>query len=104
MDTVLIILQFCIIFALVAVILLQRNGGDGLAGLAGGGHGLVSGKTAANAFSRFTMILACAFMLNSLLLAKLHLRDTNKAHELIQSLETIEKPKEAAPIAVPHAE
>lgn len=76
MTTLLIVLQIFIIALLVLVILLQRTSADGLSGLAGGGSGVVSGRAVGNFFTKLTAILAAAFMLNSLILAKI---ESNKA-------------------------
>lgn len=71
MATILLILQIFIVLALVAVILIQKTGNDGLSGLSGGGHNFLSSRATGNIFSKMTIILAFAFMANSLALAKL---------------------------------
>lgn len=76
MTTLLIILQIFIISLLVLVILLQKTSADGLSGLSGGGSGVMSGRGVSNFFTKLTAILAAAFMLNSLALAKI---ESNKA-------------------------
>ena len=86
MATALFILQICIVLCLVGVILLQKTGSDGLSGLSGGGHNFLSNKVAGGAFSKLTMFLATAFMLNSLALAKLVIVDRQKAKLLIESI------------------
>lgn len=69
-TTVLLIVQAFIVFLLIAVILIQRTSGDSLAGLSGSGNSVLSSKTTSNIFSKATVILGMAFVLNSLLIAK----------------------------------
>jgi preprotein translocase subunit SecG len=78
MSTVLLVLQIFIVLLLIGVVLLQRTGADGLAGLSGGGHNIMSGKASANALTRITILLAFAFMANSLVLARLAAHETKK--------------------------
>ena len=100
MTTILFIVQIFIVLLLALVILFQKTGSDGLSGLSGGGGGVVSGKAVSNIFTKLTMILAVAFMVNSLLLAKFAVLDTQKAKGIIKSI-AVEK-KEVAP-SVPKA-
>lgn len=100
MATVLLILQSVIVIVMVLAIILQKNDGNSLAGLAGGGSGIISSRTSGNFLSKFTMILAIAFMVNSLALAKIAVNDSNKAKSLLQSLSSkIESKELEAPIA-----
>lgn len=89
MTTLLIVLQVFIIALLVLVILLQKTSADGLSGLAGGGSGIVSGRAVGNFFTKLTAILAAAFMLNSLILAKIEsskaLQGKNLLDKVIES-------------------
>lgn len=77
MITILLTIQIFIVLFLIAVILLQKTGTDSLAGLSGGGHGMLSSRTASNVFSKATIGLAIAFMLNSLIIAKFSVLDGN---------------------------
>ncbi|WP_165379685.1 preprotein translocase subunit SecG [Rickettsiales endosymbiont of Peranema trichophorum] len=86
MATTLLILQICIVLSLVCVILLQKTGADGLSGLSGGGHNFLSGKVIGQAFSRFTMFLAAAFIVNSLVLAKLAIVERQRAAYLVERI------------------
>lgn len=95
MTLVLLILQIIIVAALVLTILLQKSGSDGLAGLASGGHGFMSGRASASFITKFTMFLAFVLMLNSLLLAKIYLKTEESAHNIINSIETLETPAES---------
>jgi|GEM_PF-4934699 len=100
MATVLLILQSVIVIVMVLAILLQKNDGNSLAGLAGGGSGVISNRTTGNFMSKLTMILAIMFMVNSLALARFAVTDSNKAKALLQSLENKMESKELeAPIA-----
>lgn len=87
MTTLLLILQVFIVFLLVVVILLQKTGTDSLAGLSGGGHSVLSSRTASNVFSKMTMILAAAFIINSLIIAKLAVMDTHSKKEFWDKME-----------------
>lgn len=79
MLNILLIVHLVVAILLITVILLQRNSSDALAGLSGGGNnmGVVSARGAANFMTRMTVILAIAFMGNSLVLANL----SNKSAE-----------------------
>lgn len=70
MTAFLLALQFLVTIAMIGTILLQRSEGGAL-GLGGGGgvSGLMSGRGAANALSRSTVILAALFIAISLALA-----------------------------------
>jgi preprotein translocase subunit SecG len=72
MLDILLVVHCVIAVLLIAVILLQRNSADALAGLGSGNNmGVVSARGAANFMTRMTVILAIAFMGNSLVLANL---------------------------------
>ena len=72
MLDILLVVHVVIAVLLIAVILLQKNSADALAGLGGGNNmGVVSARGAANFMTRMTVILAIAFMGNSLVLANL---------------------------------
>ncbi len=86
MATILLILQIFIVLALGVVILMQKTGNDGLSGLSGGGHNLFSGRATSNIFSKMTMFLAIAFMVNSLALAKLVIMERKEARSIIDSI------------------
>jgi preprotein translocase subunit SecG len=70
MTALLLAIQFLVTIAMIGTILLQRSEGGAL-GLGGGGgvSGLMSGRGAANALSRTTVILAAIFIATSLALA-----------------------------------
>ena len=81
-----IIVQICIIALIVLVVLFQKSGTDSLAGLSGGGHGIVSGRTSGTLLTKITFFLAIAFMLNSLFLARLTIANFQSSGDLLKSI------------------
>lgn len=78
----LLVLQTIISVAMIGVILLQRNAGDGLSGLGGGSNNaLLSGRSTANIMTRTTAILAILFMSNCLLMATLAANKANVTYK-----------------------
>ena len=67
MSTVLLLIHLMIAIALVGIILLQRSEGGAL-GIGGGGGGFMTGRSAGNALTKSTAILATCFFITSLLL------------------------------------
>jgi len=67
------VLQALIAAALVGVILLQKSEGGGL-GMGGSPTGLMSARGAADFLTRATAVLACLFVLLSIILAALAVR------------------------------
>lgn len=70
MSTVLLLIHLMIAIALVGVVLLQRSEGGAL-GIGGGGGagGFMTGRSAGNALTKTTAILAACFFVTSLLLS-----------------------------------
>jgi preprotein translocase subunit SecG len=68
MSTVLLLIHIMIAVALVGVILLQRSEGGAL-GIGGGGGGFMTGRSAGNALTKTTAILAACFFVTSLVLS-----------------------------------
>ena len=68
MSTVLLLIHVMICVALVGVVLLQRSEGGAL-GIGGGGGGFMTGRSAGNALTKTTAILATAFFVTSLALS-----------------------------------
>ena len=60
MTTVLLVIHVMIAIALIAVVLLQRSEGGAL-GIGGGGGGFMTGRSAGNALTKTTAVLAAAF-------------------------------------------
>jgi len=68
MNTVLLLIHVMVAVALVGVILLQRSEGGAL-GIGGGGGGFMTGRSAGNALTKTTAILAASFFATSLVLS-----------------------------------
>jgi|SRR5665648_49000 len=68
MTTVLLLIHVMVAVALVGVVLLQRSEGGAL-GIGGGGGGLMTGRSAGNALTKSTAILAACFFATSLTLS-----------------------------------
>ena len=69
MSTVLLLIHVMVAVALVGVILLQRSDGGALG--IGGGGGFMTGRSAGNALTKTTAILAASFFATSLALSLL---------------------------------
>jgi preprotein translocase subunit SecG len=68
MNTVLLLIHVMVAIALVGVVLLQRSEGGAL-GIGGGGGGFMTGRSAGNALTKTTAILAACFFATSLSLS-----------------------------------
>jgi preprotein translocase subunit SecG len=68
MITVLLLIHVMVAVALVGVILLQRSEGGAL-GIGGGGGGFMTGRSAGNALTKTTAVLAACFFVTSLFLS-----------------------------------
>jgi preprotein translocase subunit SecG len=69
MSTVLLIIHSMIALALIGVVLLQRSEGGALGIGGGGGGGFMTGRSAGNALTKTTAVLAAAFFATSLTLS-----------------------------------
>jgi preprotein translocase subunit SecG len=98
MLIVLLVLQIIVTVAMIVVILIQRSASDGMAGLAGGGNSLMSGRASANLLTRITSALATIFIVNSLVMATMTSRSSKSDLSAVDKM-TIEKKSPAAPIA-----
>jgi preprotein translocase subunit SecG len=67
MSTVLLLIHIMVALALVGVVLLQRSEGGALG--IGGGGGFMTGRSAGNALTKTTAILAACFFATSLVLS-----------------------------------
>jgi preprotein translocase subunit SecG len=77
MSTVILLIHVMIAIALVGVILLQRSEGGALGiGGGGGGAGFMTGRSAGDALTRTTAILAACFFITSLSLSILASHNT----------------------------
>ncbi len=68
MSTVLLLIHVMVAVTLVGVIMLQRSEGGAL-GIGGGGGGFMTGRSAGNALTKTTAILAAGFFATSLALS-----------------------------------
>ena len=68
MNTVLLLIHVMVCVALVGLVLLQRSEGGAL-GIGGGGGGFMTGRSAGNALTKTTAVLAACFFATSLVLS-----------------------------------
>src|SRR3990172_524445 len=73
MNTVLLLIHVMVSVALVGLVLLQRSEGGAL-GIGGGGGGFMTGRSAGNALTKTTAVLAAGFFVTSLALSILAAR------------------------------
>jgi len=87
MSTVLLLIHVMIAVAMVGVILLQRSEGGalGIGGGGGGGGGFMSGRSAGNALTKATAVLAACFFLTSMSLSILATHQRGSAPSILPS-------------------
>lgn len=85
MTTLLLILQIFIVVCLIGIILIQKTGSDSLSGLSGSGNSLISSRTSSNIFTKITIILTIAFMINSLVIAKIYVVHSKSKISILNS-------------------
>lgn len=73
MENIVLTIHLIVALCLIGIVLLQRSEGGGLG--MGGGGGAVAGRTAANALTKLTWILAIGFMVTSLSLTVIAARN-----------------------------
>lgn len=99
------VIQIILAVALIGAILIQKSGTDGLSGLSSGNMGgLVSARSKANFLSKITAIIAVLFMLNSMLLGGLVVRENNKKLVVEESTGTEKVQKNVTEEQVPIAD
>lgn len=76
MQTVVLTIHLLLALALIGVVLMQRSEGGGL-GIGGGGGGAMTGRSAANALTKLTWILAAGFLTTSVTLTILAANSSN---------------------------
>jgi preprotein translocase subunit SecG len=76
MIKILFIIHIIVGILLIISILMQKTSSDGISNLAGNNSGLVSAASAANFLTRITIVLAAAFMINSIILGNLSTKKT----------------------------
>ncbi len=91
MLTVLLVLQIIVTVSMIVIILIQRSASDGMAGLAGGGNSVMSGRASANLLTRITAILATIFIVNSLTMAAISSRASNSEKSIIDEIQIDQK-------------
>ncbi len=69
MNTVLLLIHVMVAVALVGVVLLQRSEGGALGIGGGGAGGFMTGRSAGNALTKTTAVLAASFFATSLMLS-----------------------------------
>ena len=91
--TVILVVHILVSIVLVGVVLLQRSEGGalGVGGGGGGGGGLMSGRGAAGALVRTTIIFGGIFFVTSLVLAWMARQEAEGARTYLPELETIEE-------------
>lgn len=93
MQLIFLVTQIILALAIIGSVLLQKNGGDGLGNLGGGGglsgSNIVSGRTTASFLSKATAILMTLFMINSLVLGNLSVREHHKGSVVEKSAEAL---------------
>ncbi len=105
MSTVLLLIHVMIALALVGVVLLQRSEGGAL-GIGGGGGGFMTGRSAGNALTKTTAVLAACFFATSLALSILatHLKPASTILPSGQGgLAPLQGPAAPAPATAPQA-
>ena len=98
MMNILLFIHVVIALLLIAVILLQKTGSDGLSGIGGNNMGIVSARSASNFLTKTTIILAALFFINALVLANLSTKKTVDLNKRIQEIEQKNK-ENALPLA-----
>jgi preprotein translocase subunit SecG len=106
MSTVLLLIHVMIALALVGVVLLQRSEGGALGIGGGGGGGFMTGRSAGNALTKTTAVLAACFFATSLALSILATQ-MKPASTILPSgqggLAPLQVPGAPAPATVPQA-
>src|SRR3989304_2816116 len=105
MNTVLLLIHVMVSVALVGLVLLQRSEGGAL-GIGGGGGGFMTGRSAGNALTKTTAVLAAGFFAPSLALSILatHLKPSSTILPSGQGgLAPLQVPGAPAPAPVPQA-
>lgn len=97
MTIVLLVLQFIIIFTMIACILLQKTGADSLAGLSGGGGSIFSAKSANDFLYKVTIFLAVCFFVNSIAIAKIINSDYANKASVLKGIEHVVPDKAPTP-------
>ena len=108
MQLIFLVIQIILAVAIIGTVLLQKNGGDSLGSLGGGGgmngNSIISGRASANFLTKATTILMVLFMVNSLVLGNLAMHEHNsksvveKSHSANKSKHHKKEQHQEAPI------
>lgn len=90
MENILLVIHVVITIILIGMVLIQRSDSDGFGLGSGSGSNLLSGRSAANAMTRLTAILAAVFIVNSLILSVMASR-----HHRASIVDVIEQEQQA---------
>ena len=97
MQLVFLTIQIILALAIIGCVLLQRNGVDSLGSLGGGsginGSNIISGRATANFLTKATTVLMICFMINSLVLGNLSVREHHKTSVIEQK--EVKQPSQA---------
>ncbi len=90
MQLIFLVIQIILAVAIIGTVLLQKNGGDGLGSLGGSGSAMsggniISGRASATFLTRATAVLMMCFMVNSLILGNLSVRQY-KAKNIVEQV------------------
>lgn len=104
MQLIFLVIQIILAVAIIGAILLQRGSGDGLANIGGGGGGIsgnsiVSSRTSASFITKSTTFLVVCFMINSLILGNLSMKQHNVKSVVEESL--LAEPAKESKVATP---
>ena len=107
MQLIFLVIQIILAVAIIGMVLLHRTGGDSLGSLGGSsglsGGNIISGRTSANFLTKATTILMIGFMVNSLILGNLAVRQY-KSSSIVEKIHTEQQETikhEAVPKGVP---
>lgn len=108
MQIIFLVVQIILAIAIVGAVLLQKTGSDGLGNLGGGGgisgNSIISSRTSASFLTKATTFLAICFMINSLILGNLAMRE-HKPTSIVEQTINKEKEEEKKPeVQVPVSE
>lgn len=99
MQTIVIIVHLLIVIALVGTILIQQSDGRDLG--VGGNIGFATTRSAKNALTRLTAILASCFFLTSVILSVLQAISNNRNLDVIDQLPISSQNQDVAPLSNP---
>ena len=95
MQLIFLVIKVILALAIIGAVLLQKNGGNGLGSLGGSGSAIsggniISGRASASFLTRATAVLMACFMINSLILGNLSVRQYKPKNIIEQSVSKID--------------